>query len=747
VLAFVGVVAIAGLVELAAALRCFTLAAQRKPDSWLLAIGLGALLLAVRNGYLLAAGTAPTVVGLPGVLIAEIAVLLAMAMLLAVTWQLPRQLGSALDEAQTNRAQAERLADSEAQHRLVLERVPEAFVVLIGGQVAYANRAFSKIFGVKHEDGAYRPLGSYLQERFRAMLADPMSGAVDVTMTWGSRRMETEIERTNGEKRWVEIRRLQLMEWDRQAAEVYLIADITDRRRAEEALRESEERFREYFDNANIGLFRTTPDGRILMANRTLSTMLGCSSFEELAALNLNERFMVSDSGRHRFLEALDRKGEIRGLETTWRRADGSKITVIENARVVREPSGAARYFDGTVEDVSERKALHERLGQLERIESIGNLAGGIAHDFNNLLLAIMASTELLLRRNVLTGDALGELETIQRTAQRAASLTQRLLAFARRQTLEPLDLNLNDLVHEVLPVLQRLIPEHFDLEFIPGLSIHTVQADKGQIEQVLLNLCINARDAMANGGVITIKTENAEVGAEFVLDKPWAREGRYVRLSIIDRGEGMAPETMAHIFEPFFTTKGVGKGTGLGLSTLYGIVKQHGGMVDVTSKVGEGSTFEVYLPAVERAARALETIAAPAVVGGTEKILVVEDEPEVRNALTEILTGLGYDVLPAADGLEGLELLREHRERILLVITDVVMPRMGGKDLWEAAQSISPATSFLFSSGYAENTLDEHMLGRPGVFFLSKPYGIDVLAHRVRTALDSRRDRGEGRG
>ncbi|MGV8039129.1 MAG: ATP-binding protein [Thermoanaerobaculaceae bacterium] len=291
--------------------------------------------------------------------------------------------------------------------------------------------------------------------------------------------------------------------------------------------------------------------------------------------------------------------------------------------------------------------------------------------------------------------------------------------------------------MRDFLPVITRVIPEHVTITFAATQDVWTVNADPGQLEQVLMNLCINARDAMPRGGTLHLSTENVAVGTDFLETHPWGPPGEYARLTVRDTGTGMARDTLSHLFQPFFTTKEPGKGTGLGLATVYGIVKQHGGMVDVESEMGRGTTFHVYLPRVARPAQALDRRDKHPVVGGSERILVVDDEAEVRHILEELLTGLGYRVELAADGRQALDALRRASPRLDLVITDVVMPRMGGMELAEAARQASPGTKFLFSSGYSEQAFDAGVTARPGFGYLAKPYSIDELARKLRDLLD----------
>jgi PAS domain S-box-containing protein len=411
--------------------------------------------------------------------------------------------------------------------------------------------------------------------------------------------------------------------------------------------------------------------------------------------------------------------------------------TYTEGARYGQRDQDILAFVSRQIAVAIERKRLEDRLRLSQRIEALGQLAGGVAHDFNNLLMAILGSTELLQKRHNDGGELAAELDTIHRSVRRASELTRGLLAFARRQVLEAVPLDLDQVIPQFLPILRRVIPENISIDFRPSDRLGTVRADRHQIDQILMNLCVNSRDAMSEGGRITIETRNVTLGDDYVTTHPWSRPGDYVLLSVQDDGAGMDGHTLRHIFEPFFTTREPGKGSGLGLATVYGIVKQHDGLIDVDSALGGGTTVNVYLPRVEGVPSEIEPVESRPVSGGSETILVVEDEAEVRRIVVEVLSGLGYRVLEAADGVEALELLRAGAIRVDLVITDVIMPRMGGRELFEVAGTLPWRPRFLFSSGYGETLVDGGVAGRDRAAFIAKPYGIDELARKVRELLE----------
>ena len=527
---------------------------------------------------------------------------------------------------------------------------------------------------------------------------------------------------------------------DLERANALLHREIGDRRRAEAEVRASEERFRSLYTNVSIGMYRTTPDGRVLMANPALVRMVGLPSFEALAGMNLEVASVYADMDRAAFRDQVERVGEIHGMETRWRRVDGTVLMVRESSRVVRDADGQVLYYEGTVEDITAQHALHEQLQQVQRIESLGQLAGGIAHDFNNLLMAIRGSAELLGQR-LASGEPREELETIQQSVVRGADLTRSLLAFARRRALQRVTTDVNAAVESFLPVLRRVIPENIAIEFHPGNALTPVEADRSGLDQVLMNLCVNARDAMPEGGVLTIETTLVTVTRSVVAGRVSMFPGRFVCLMVSDTGVGIPEQDRPRLFEPFFTTKVPGQGTGLGLASVYGIVSQHGGSCHVYSEVGRGSTFKIFLP-VSRGEVLPETTPFRGEVraaGGDETILVTEDEPEVRQVLVEALRTLGYRVLEACDGEEALAIIRRG-EQVDLVVSDMVMPRMGGRDLYRETRALARPPRFVFSSGYTETVLAQDLEAANETAFLSKPYGIDELARTVRMVLDQRR-------
>jgi two-component system cell cycle sensor histidine kinase/response regulator CckA len=384
-----------------------------------------------------------------------------------------------------------------------------------------------------------------------------------------------------------------------------------------------------------------------------------------------------------------------------------------------------------------ERRQMEQRVRQLEKFEALGKLAGGVSHDFNNVIGAIMGWAELGIDRVSFDSPEAKLFRNIREQATRAAGLTRQLLAYARRQVLEPKNINLNHMVNETTSLLQKAIGEQIEVKIMLAPELQTTRADPSQIEQVIMNLCFNARDAMPKGGHLLIETRNVELDSDYCERRADAQPGRYIQLSVSDTGAGMDPGTMERIFEPFFTTKEIGKGTGLGLATVLGIVKQHEGFVDVYSELGKGTAFRVYLPASEGTAEPLHQVDDAPVRGGTETILVAEDHEGMREMARENLETLGYRLLLARDGEEAVDQFAAHRNAISLVLLDVIMPKLGGIDAYEQIREAKPGMPVIFTSGYSDHGAVLASLTEKGAIVLQKPYGSKALARRVREILD----------
>jgi PAS domain S-box-containing protein len=515
-----------------------------------------------------------------------------------------------------------------------------------------------------------------------------------------------------------------------------------DQRMAETALWKAEEKYRSIFENALEGIFQSTPDGRFSAANPALVRLLGYDSAEELISDQLKPEWQLFvDSSRRAELEQmLAKNGSAVDFECEVYRKDLSRIWTVQNVRALRDEQGALLSYEGSIEDLTERKKLEKQLTQSQKMEAIGQLAGGIAHDFNNLLTVIDGYSELALQKLREDDPLLADLIEIRDAGKRAAALTRQLLAFSRRQVLQPRVFNLNSVVVEMGKMLRRLIGEDIQLRTVLRPVHGNIKADPGQIEQVIMNLAVNARDAMPNGGTLTLETQGVDIDEEYSSQHLAVKPGRYMMLAISDTGCGMDEETQKRIFEPFFTTKGTGKGTGLGLSTVYGIVKQSGGNIWVYSEPGRGSTFKIYLPLVEESDRAYQRhLETGADLRGAETILLVEDEEILRRLVREVLEKHGYQVLEASDGSSALQTCERFPSLIHLLITDIVMPDMGGGELANRLAQLRPEMKVLYMSGYSDDATAQHGILDSGISFLQKPFTPRELASKVREILDVR--------
>jgi PAS domain S-box-containing protein len=525
------------------------------------------------------------------------------------------------------------------------------------------------------------------------------------------------------------------------------IQDITEHKQSEEALRQSEERYRTILENIEDGYYEVDLPGNFTFFNDSLCRMLGYSR-DELIGMG-NDRY-TDQENRKKLFQAFNRvyrTGEpVKGFDWEVIRKDGRKLYGEVSVSLIRSSTGEPVGFRGIARDITERKraekemaALQEQLTQSQKMEAVGRLAGGIAHDFNNLLTVIKGYTQLSLLDLKENNPLWENIQEIQKATERAANLTRQLLAFSRRQILDPKVLDLNSLLRDTEKMLRRMIGE--DIELVTRLSegLGKVKIDPGQIEQVVLNLAVNARDAMPSGGKLTIETANAQSDEGYALTHLGLTPGHYVRLSVSDTGVGMSREVQEKAFDPFFTTKEKGKGTGLGLSTVHGIVTQSGGKIWVYSDPGHGTTFKIYFPTIEGELDTLDGRNEPdSSPRGSETVLLVEDESSVRDLANRLLKQQGYRVLEAANGEEALRLAQETvGERIHLLLTDVVLPQMSGKELADQLKTFRPDLKVLYTSGYTDFAVVHHGVLNSGTHFLQKPFSLKTLSQKVREALD----------
>jgi PAS domain S-box-containing protein len=516
--------------------------------------------------------------------------------------------------------------------------------------------------------------------------------------------------------------------------------DITDRKRAEEEIRASQRRLQIHLENTPLAAIEWDTEFRVASWNPAAEHIFGYSRAEAMG--RQGSSFMVPPQFREHvervWRDLIALKGGARSTNDNIT-SDGRTISCEWYNTPLVDDSGRVLGVASLVQDVTERVALEERLRQSQKMEAVGRLAGGIAHDFNNLLTVILGYSQVLTD-GLPAGSRLADnTAQIKSAADRAAGITRQLLAFSRKTILSPRLIDLNNVMLNLDSMLRRLIGEDIEVLSVPARDLGTVKADPGQIEQVLMNLALNARDAMPNGGKLTLETSNVELGEDYAQEHRSVIPGQYVMLAVSDTGVGMSPETKAHIFEPFYTTKELGKGTGLGLSTVYGIVKQSGGYVWVYSEPDRGTTFKIYFPRVDQPAQPVSTEKRiSGIQRGVETILLVEDDPQLNQLASSVLTHCGYKVLAAANPQEGLALCRTHPHEIHLLVTDVVMPKMNGRQLAEEVTRIRPSVKLLYVSGYTSNAIVHYGVLDDGLWFLPKPFSLAALVAKVREVLDA---------
>lgn len=630
------------------------------------------------------------------------------------------------------------LIEREELFRLISENAADMIAVVgVDGTRIYNSLSYEKVLGYSPQElqdsSAFEQIHPDDRERVRKAGVEALATGIGQTLEYRVRHKDQSwrvlestasvIRNSNGPPEKL----------------VIVNRDVTKRKHAEEALRQSESSFGALFQGAPYGIYRARVAGELLEVNPALQKMLGYESERELLQANLANDIYRDPAEYQRLNELLLGVEDFKDVENDWKRKDGTPLKVRCSGRPVRNESGAVEYLDVFAEDISERRVLERQLQMAQKMEAIGRLSGGIAHDFNNLLGVVIGYSQVLKKSlgpdNPLCEHAL----EIEKAGQRATTLTRQLLAFSRQQVLEPAILNLNALVSDIEKMLRRLIGEDIELTTALDPSLGQVKADHGQIEQVIMNLAVNARDAMVQGGKLTIKTANITLNETYVRHHPGSRIGRYVMLAVSDTGTGMDAETQAHIFEPFFTTKERGKGTGLGLATVYGVVKQSGGYIWVDSKLGQGTSFEVYLLRVDEPVTTNQPIIAPLETSrGSEIILVAEDAEPLLKLARMFLQSNGYQVMTATNGAEAIEVAQNFNGPIDLLLTDVVMPGMNGRTLANKLAVMQPGIKVLYMSGYTDSAIADHGVLEAGTYLLRKPFTEDALTQKVREVLDA---------
>ncbi|HTQ52310.1 MAG TPA: PAS domain S-box protein [Candidatus Acidoferrales bacterium] len=646
------------------------------------------------------------------------------------------QCGGALERVYAEEA----LRESQQRFRDLFENSPDAiFVVDLQGKVLDVNLACSVLHGLTRQQMVGKNIVTDLVPE-----SSREQARLDFEKMAGGKRTQTESESLTVEGRVTPVEvRASRIEYEGRPAVLLHVRDITERHQAEAALQSSETLFRSVWQNSVTGLRLVNEEGVIVAVNDAYCRLVGREA-RALEGQPLTVIYAESED-REKILEqhreAFLTRDVARRPERQFILHNGKAVTleIIDSFIQLR---GRPLLMLSLFRDVTTQRQLEEQLRQSQKMEAIGQLAGGVAHDFNNILTVIQGHASLLLGANL--GDLAGKsAEQIVQAAERAAGLTRQLLTFSRRQLIQPKKLDVNRIVGNMTNMLGRLLGEDVALQLNYCQSPAMVEADVGMLEQVLLNLAVNARDAMPKGGQLAIRIALVEVGETYNPGRSEARNGRFVCLSVTDTGMGITPENLRRVFEPFFTTKEVGKGTGLGLATAYGIIKQHRGWIEVDSQVGKGTTFRIYLPGIETGPAAPEKPATQIHVrGGHETILLVEDEAPVCELVSRVLNKYGYRVLSANDATEAIEVWRNNKGEIALLLTDLVMPNhMNGRELAEKLWAEHPNLKVIFTSGYSADIVGKDFKLEPELNFLQKPYQPQMLAMTVRRCLDSTRN------
>jgi two-component system, cell cycle sensor histidine kinase and response regulator CckA len=629
------------------------------------------------------------------------------------------------------------ILEREELFHLISENAADMIAVVdMNGKRLFNSRSYEKVLGYTTEElqasSAFEQIHPDDQERVKTVTGKARRSGTGESLEYRFRHK-------NGS--WLVLQSTSSVIRDEKGEPEKLVIvnrDITEHRKADEALRRSEADFRSVVEHAPYGIYRVSADGALAQANPALLKMLVYETESELLRKELPTEIFAKAEEYREFADLLAKNAEIKDLEMQWKKKDGEPITLRCTGRRVGSQDGAPGYFEIFAEDVTEQRLLERQLRMAQKMEAIGRLSGGVAHDFNNLLGVIIGYSRVLSKALGKENRLSEHVREIEKAGDRAASLTKQLLAFSRQQILTPTVLHLNTLVCDMQKMLPRLLGEdiHMVQELDPELGY--VKADQSQIEQVIMNLAVNARDAMPNGGVLRIQTSNAELNQAYTRTHPGSREGRYVLLTVSDTGNGIEAATLPHIFEPFFTTKERGKGTGLGLATVYGVVKQSNGYIWVDSSPGKGSCFQIYLPRLaEECPVEEEKNKVRESLGGSERVLLVEDAEPLRALAQGFLADAGYRVRSARNAEEALSLVESLAETFDLLLTDVVMPGMNGRALAEKLISRQPGLKVLYMSGYTDSVIAAQGVLDPGTQFLQKPFTEEILRRKVREVLD----------
>lgn len=621
------------------------------------------------------------------------------------------------------------LEERERKFRTLIENATDIISMFDrNGKILYISPSVERILGYKNEDVIGMSIFDFLHSKIIEEARKNFKEIITTKAIYPPLRFK--VRKKNGNWCYLEAVLNNLLHEPNINAVLMNARDITSTVLAEE-------KYRTLFEESKDAVYITDPHGRILDMNSAGVELLRFSSKEELLKVNINELY-AEPGYRERFKEAMERDGYVKDFELVLKKKNGEKIMVLDTGTAVKDEKGNIVAYRGIMRDVTEYKKLEQQLLHAQKMDAIGNLTGGIAHDFNNMLQVILGFTDLALSKLDSSNPLLNDLLKIKRTAEKAAELVQKLLAFSRKQVLEKKVINLNELINEYIQILKRLIPENIELQISTRAENANVFVDPTGIEQVIMNIVLNARDAMPNGGILSIETRNELIKDSFPEEGHQLRPGEYFTISINDTGIGIDEANLSKIFEPFFSTKGRDKGVGLGLSVAWGIIKQHDGHIEVSSSPGKGSTFKIYLPVYKKEEIKVEVKEENKKIHyGRETILVAEDEEGIRELLKEILGNAGYKVILAKDGVEALELFEINKSIIDLLIFDIVMPKLGGFEVYKNILSRNLPPPTIFITGYTEENIESQIGSKNLVEKVTKPFTPDSILQKVREFLD----------
>ena len=643
-----------------------------------------------------------------------------------------KELCSTIEMALYKHRMDQELKESEERYRQLVELSPDIIIVQRAGKIDFINAAGARLLGAKDARGLTgTPVADIMSEELHAVLAERaqmvMSGAGKLPMTEGryvgldGRLIDVEVETVP-------------VTFKGMPAVQSVARDITERKAADEKLRDNELRYRTLFEGSRDAIFVLTKEGSVVDCNQSFLSMFGYEG-AQMFGMDLKSLYVDPDDLAALWQE-LTKSGSVKDHECRLYKRDKTIIDCLITSTRLTDKYGRTSGYQGSIRDITERKRLEAQFLHAQKMEAVGTLAGAIAHDFNNILTAIIGCGSLL-QIKMHDSPLVHYVDQILSSGEKAANLTQSLLSFSRKPESHTKPVELNGIVKRIEKLLARLIREEIDLKLVFDESDLVVRADSGQIEQILMNFVTNARDAMPEGGTLTIRTDRTVIDAEFVRVHGYGVPGEYAVMSVSDTGVGIEKETAARIFEPFFTTKEAGKGTGLGLSTVYGIVKQHHGYVNVYSEPGKGTLFSVYLPLIESKVEEKGVPSDYRPPEGDETILLAEDDENARDLIKKILETHGYRVLATVDGEDALKVFQDRRDEIALSIFDVIMPRKGGKAVYEEMAKMRPDVKVLFMSGYTPDIVAKKGVSEQKINFIQKPILPDMLLRKVREIID----------